>query len=458
MVTFPPNPKVDSAIQRGGYPSDDNDMAINDRLLLTEMRWWLPVVIWLLFEMVSPFLIWKGILPGSIRYLGELLLFGLAGVAIARMLLLDHFPKIVLYMLALGTIGTLVATFEGQPILATMWGLWLLFQYPMLGLYIYVMPVASSRAIRPIATACIAILAGQVCIQGIQFLAGEVPGDNLAGTFGSHGVGELGFFVFMCTAFALAKWLVVDDWKLSVFVITVGSVASALATNKMYPVALVMLVGLAALIYIVQRGALFRLIPSMIFFVAISSLFVLAYNSTVAESRGSKRIEEYFNVQTLNEALFKVEYDEATGSYHLGRGFALVYGWQRIGRDSTTRAFGFGLGARADSRSLNTSGKGLSEEVYDDTGTSILVLMQELGVVGLLSLGILCIFLCVRMLQFSIHSDNPDVTMLGYALFMLTVLWPFWLWYHRPLMFPTFSGAYWVLVGYMFAVQRQHQT
>jgi hypothetical protein len=88
------------------------------------------------------------------------------------------------------------------------------------------------------------------------------------------------------------------------------------------------------------------------------------------------------------------------GRYEFGRSYAVSYGWKSIQRDTTTFLFGMGLGARSESVSFGLVGAGLQRGYFGIfVGTSLLVMMQEMGVVGLASLAIFSAWLIITLLR-----------------------------------------------------------
>lgn len=91
----------------------------------------------LLAELFTPYLIWKRILPGAAKWLGDLFILLMIGHTLWRMLRRDRIPTGFLLIVAISIIGSVVAAFEGQQWQATAWGIWLMFKYPMVAIYSY---------------------------------------------------------------------------------------------------------------------------------------------------------------------------------------------------------------------------------------------------------------------------------------------------------------------------------
>jgi hypothetical protein len=161
----------------------------------------------LLASLLTPYLIWKGLLPAPARWVTHGALALMMAVAFARMMVTDRVPGVLWAMLGLAGFGVVVALLRGQGITATLWGLWSLFQYPLVGVYAYLLPVWPAHFPQRLRQVCLGILAAEVLVQIVQYLTGEPPGDNLAGTFGQHGVSNLVVFICLVLCLALGQWL-----------------------------------------------------------------------------------------------------------------------------------------------------------------------------------------------------------------------------------------------------------
>ncbi len=81
-------------------------------------------------DLLTPFLISNSILPGAVRWLSDLLLLSIIGVALFQMLLQDRIPGAVLLIAAITIVGCVVSIYSDQVWLATAWGWWRLFKFP----------------------------------------------------------------------------------------------------------------------------------------------------------------------------------------------------------------------------------------------------------------------------------------------------------------------------------------
>src|SRR5690606_6378846 len=98
------------------------------------------------------------------------------------------------------------------------------------------------------------------------------------------------------------------------------------------------------------------------------------------------------------------------------------------------------------SRTLGSSGAGLSGGPLGlSVGTSMLVMMQELGVVGMLVMGGFLIWAGWTLYADTRRYPDSDLLWLRYALLMFTVLWPVWLWYTTSWTIRVAMLVYWAL-------------
>jgi hypothetical protein len=407
-------------------------------------------------DLLTPFLIWKGVLPAYTRWLSHAALVTMIMAAYARMMVMDRIPGAVLALVWVSVTGIAVAVLRGQGIAATAWGWWIMFQYPLVGLYAYLQPHWPERFPRLVRTACVVILCAEVVVQIGQYLTGEPPGDNLAGTFGKHGTADLVVFIVLVLCLALGRWLASGRWKTLLLVLALGSVSSVLGEIKLFPVA-ALGAGMATMaIYIFQRRQLRKVAQYAIVMGAVVWVFFGAYNAVVLPARGTRPLEAYLDPATLAEYLGGLTPVPDTGSYygryHVGRNYALSYAWDAISRDTTTFLFGWGLGARGESRTLGTAGLALLQGSLGlTTGTSLLVMMQEMGVVGMVLLAGSILWAVLRLRTDISTNPLSDATELRYALLLFSVLWPLWLWYARVWAFRVPMLVYWAALGYVLA-------
>jgi hypothetical protein len=425
----------------------------------------LLLVLALATDLLTPFLIWKGVLPSFTRWVSHAALATMMVGAYARMLVFDRVPGVVWLIVGISAIGIGVALFEGQGVIATAWGWWIMFQYPLVGLYAYLQPHWPNRFPQRLRTFCTAILGMQVVVQVGQYLAGELPGDNLAGTFGWHGTGNLVVFISLLLCLALGQWLAHGQWKTLLWVLAMGSVSSALGEMKLFPFAVLALGIVAMVIFAFRRGQLGKLVQYAVLMGAVVWIYFGFYDAVVVPARGTKSLKAYLELQTLDKYLGGAEQGlgsgryggRYSGRYDIGRNYALTYGWKTIRRDTTTFLFGLGLGARGESRTLGTAGVGLLRgHLGLTTGTSLLVMLQELGLVGMVVLGGFILWIAMVLLKGIKRYPQSDATELRYALLLFSLLWPLYLWYSTAWIMRVPMLLYWAALGYVLSEPQRH--
>jgi hypothetical protein len=299
---------------------------------------------------------------------------------------------------------------------------------------------------------CVFLLAVESLFQVYQYLRGYVPGDQLGGTFGRNGTGNLYLFVLLVLCLGLGEWLAHRDSRPLFIAMICGMVSSTLGEMKIFlPVTLV-LSCLALGIYILQAKNLWKAIPFSFLVGIIFILFLTLYNTVIPAARqqslqsfisDTSSVVGYLNAST--------RFVEGQNTYtDIGRNYALVYGWKQISQDPITLVFGFGLGARSESSSLGIAGQGLSQgELGLSTGTSLLVLMQEQGVSGLAILIGFFVFIIVSLYREIRRQPASNANGLRYGLILFSMLWPLLLWYNTAWVARVAMLFYWGSLGYV---------
>lgn len=414
---------------------------------------WLPAVV-LLVDMFTPLLISWGLLPSAVRWLADLAVVVMMGLAIVWMLHRNHFPLPAFLLLALTVIGVIVAISEGQTITATAFGWWRMFKFPFVGLYAYLIPAWPDKFATRIVQLCVSLVVFQALVQIGQFLSGVVPGDSLAGTFGPFGVGPLIVFIMLTICLSFGVWLVTGSRTYLIVSIVFGGISSVLGEMKLYAAAVVLVAAVALPIFLLLGRRLRTLVTYMVLFAVLIASFVTLYNRFVADVRGTTRIEQYLLEDDTRDRYLNFTIDGTFGRYEFGRNFALRYGWDLIQRDGTTLLFGYGLGARAESRSLGVVGAGLQQGFYGNfVGTSALVIMQETGLVGLFVLALFIVFVSMKLLVVVSSTPNSASNSIRSGLILFTLLWPMWMWYKPSWTYGVAMVIYWTLMGYVFSQQ-----
>jgi hypothetical protein len=404
-------------------------------------------------DLVTPFLIWKGILPAYTRWISHAAVAAMILGAYARMMVYDRVPGSVWVMAWVSIVGTSVALLGGQGLSATIWGSYILFQWPLVGLYAYLERYWPQRFAQRLRTFCIAILGVELAVQIGQYLSGERPGDNLAGTLGWHGTGHLEIFILLVTCLALGQWLAQQKWTTLLWILGLGSASSVLGEMKLFPFAVLALAVVTMVIFVVRGGQLRKLAPFAVPLAVGLVFFVAAYDATISPTGGG-------SFRRILEPRFLAGYLDrservATGGkyvYDIGRNYALAYGWNEIRRDAMTFLFGMGLGARGESNTLSTAGVALLEgRLGLSTGTSLFVMMQELGLVGMAVVGGSLLWIVVTLWQGIRNDPQSEAVELRYALLLFTLLWPLWLWYGTVWYYRVPMLLYWVALGYVLS-------
>lgn len=418
-------------------------------------KWWALLLGTLLaLELLLPYVIWKARLPRLADFFTELVAGAILVLTVGLMLVRDRIPKGFLFILALSLIWGLVAYFDGQTMAATAWGWTRFFKYPVLALFAYLIPDWPDDFARWFPRFCLAVLGFEIVFQMIQIAMGEPPGDSLAGSFGYHGVGKLTIFTFFLVSLALGEWIVTRRWRLTLLVLSLGALASAMSVTKFYFIGVVFLGAAAIAIYIVRGGRARSLIVFLLGMTLIVSMAVMAFNWYAATTRNVPPLQSYLNLTSLEKYLFSTKKGEETGSYYLQRGVAIAYAWQQLQRDTETLLFGYGLGSRAYSTALGITGKSLEGDLLsinryvDETGLASF--LQEFGLVGLLVLLAFDSWVIYKLVQHSRRTEDQDLAILECGVALFTLFWPLWLWYNKAWTFGFSMALYWIALGYIF--------
>lgn len=403
-------------------------------------------------DLLTPYLIWRGILPAPFRWFSHAALALTLALAYVRMMVHDRVPLVVPAMAGITAIGAAVAILQGQGMVATAWGVWILLQYPLIGLYVYLQPSWPEQFPKLLRIFCVTILGLELLAQLAQYVGGEPPGDHLAGTFGAHGTGNLVILVLFILCLALGQGLGSGRWRTTLLVLALGSVSSVLGEMKFFPFAVVALLLLAMIVVTLRAGQLWRFLPYAVLLGLFLYGFVLAYDAVVAGPLGTAPLRTYLDPEYLN-AYLNISRSYLSGQVYqadLGRNFAVTYAWESIQEDPVTFLFGMGIGARGESRTLGTTGIGLRQSnIGLATGTSLMVMIQELGLVGILALGAFFLWLIVRLVRDLRGYSYSVTTDLRYGVLLFTVMWPMWLWYSTVWTMRVPMLLYWVALGYV---------
>ncbi len=408
-----------------------------------------------------PFLIWKGFLPSQIRWLPDLAVIVVTGVLLLRMFVFDRFPLGFWLIMGISLITITQATLQGQSIATTLWGGWRTFQLPLFAVYAYLNPHWPDEFPARLRRLCVIILAFELVIQLFQYATGEPIGDSLAGSFGYFGVSPLLMFCVITISFTLGHGVATGDWRSFMIAFVLGLGSSVFAENKIFAVASPLMVGIAAALYLILGGKLWKLMPYLGLFLAGLLLFFAAYNLLVPAA-DRRPLEQFFFDEETSENYNSHVRDAGSVNdfrvdYKIGRTFAMEYGWNFIWThpDPTVLFFGLGLGAKTESRSLGLVGIAFEQDGLGfTTGTGIMVLLEEMGLLGVVIMAFFMALLNYHLLMDMQKYKNSPTTELRVALFIFTLLWPLWLWYKPVLWYRETMLLYWIAIGYVFYARR----
>lgn len=411
-------------------------------------------------DLLTPTLIWWRILPAPVRWLSHAAIALMIAGSFARMLVADRVPGITWLMLGVSVFWGSLALLNGQGPLATAWGWWLLFQFPLAGLFAYLQPTWPERFPSMVLSFMLGVCALEAVFQAGQYLAGSLPGDAIGGTLGERGTGTLVVLLLLAVAVALGHWLSTSAWQPLAAILALGLVSSVLGEMKLYPFG-VLLLGLASLaVDAISHRRLTRMIPAVATFTLVLAGFALVYDTVIVPlSPYNKPLAAFIDPEDRTlEAYLNVSIRVNASEYDLGRNYALRYAWDAISQDPLTLLFGEGLGARGESRTFNTAGVALQGgDLGRTSGTSLMVLLQELGVVGVALVGGLLGWILLGLAaDIRRHPASPALP-LRYGLALFSLLWPVLLWYNSAWTLRVPMLIYWVLLGYVLRERPQRR-
>jgi hypothetical protein len=350
----------------------------------------------------------------------------------------------------LSLIGITMGLANGQGILPTLWGWWLVFKGPIVGLYAYYYKW-DSRFGKRIKAACFAILLVQVVAQIYLYRMGFPIGDQLGGTLGGLGTGHLALLEILIFSLFVGGWLINHEmWAL---LIISGSIvfSSILGQMKIVPFAFIGIL-LSALVLQIRRKMNIKRAVRLIANTTIVAGLFFAIFFAVAPMKQKEEYRYILNKDKLLEYLnLNIPGNERDD---IGRNLALVYAWSRINKSPLLLFFGEGLGARGESKALGTVGRAISADSLGlFSGSSLTVILGEMGVVGLLvgiGLWIGALHKIWRIISKNGRSEN---TAMAVGIYLYTLFWPLWLWYTSAWIFPAVTTLYWMIIGFLFRPQ-----
>lgn len=407
-------------------------------------------------DLFTPYLIWIGFLPAELRWGSHAALAAMILVSVFRMLVYNRIPLSFLTILFVSAFWSFVAIGHGQGLASTVWGVWLLFQFPFAYLFMVLQPEPTKRLPEYLRMFFISILGLELLFQLVQFASGVAPGDDLSGLFGRNGTGNLALFdLFACCVF-FGHWIMTRRSLSLLAVLFMSLLSSVLGEMKLFPVAVTAIGLMAVVIYAFKYRSPGKMLVYLTLIMITLFVFVSLYNMVIPEADESdSSLQSYITnpaklMNYLNQAQ---SYAKGEDVYtDIGRGYAVQLGWSSLQRDPITFLFGYGIGTRSESQALGTAGVALTTGYLGmSVGTSLLVMMQEMGVVGLALLAGF-IFWTLFTLTRDIHYDSGSpATGLRYALILFSILWPLWLWYAVTWTMRVPMLLYWFSLGYVFA-------
>ncbi len=408
------------------------------------------LIVAFVIDVLTPFFVWRGILPDSVSWVSQAAVGVAVAIVYTRMMVLHRIPGAVGPILVVSVIGATVALLGGQGLLPTLWGWWSLFKFPLVGLYAYLRPQWSEQFPQYLLKVCLAIMGFEVLFQAGQYLSGQPIGDNLAGTFGWHGVGPLLFVAIFVVCLALGQWLAEGQWKPLVVALGLGAASSVLAENKMFAIAVVLLALLAVGLAVVRGRQASRVLPFALLAGVGVLLFGVGYNQLVPRAARKPLEQILLDEDTRSYYLSGVRRSSLTETqtYHLGRNSALEYAVSQVSGDSVTLWFGYGLGGRRASQSLGTVGALLREDKFN-RGSDLVVMVQEMGLFGVIAVLGFVLWVSVVLYRDIRQGPRSPAAGLRYALLLFSLLWPLWLWYKRPMSARAAMWLYWIALGYV---------
>lgn len=408
--------------------------------------------------LLSPLLISEGMAPDVVRWIADICIALMSGLVIFRMLSFNHIPRPFWVIVFLSIVGVLAAIFTGQGIAPTIWGWWLMFQYPLVGLFCYLQPRWPKAFPRPLLVGLVSIAGFELLVQVGQFLMGVVPGDHLAGTFGDNGTGNLVLFLILVLCFSLGHWLHTRRWFMMVIALVIGILSSVLGEMKLFYLVIVLLGGVSLSIFLIFGKQRWRVVPILFLLIIMIAVFIPLYNMIIPSS-GDIPLEAYFSDSELLTKYLTFVNRSVSGEnyyYDIGRNFAVVYGWEKITSNILYLPFGYGLGARTESKSLGIIGRGLEEgDLGISSGTGMLVMIQEMGIIGMLALAGFIVAVIVRMFKQIRQYPDSHANSLRYGIILFSVFWPLWLWYNMAWNLRVPMLLYWSILGYVSGENRQ---
>jgi len=408
-------------------------------------------VISFLSDTFTPVLIWKAGLPAQFRWISHTAIALMIIIAFSKVLREGKGRQVLLFISFLTSLGMIVAMANGQGIGPTLWGWWLLFKGPFIGLYAFLFSYLSRHYEVKIIKWCFGLTIVLLIAQLIQYFGGEVPGDNLSGTLGPFGTGHLAIILVFSLSLMCGLWIAKGK-KIGVITITViGIISSVLGEVKLYfyLFPLYTLISLFILIKYKKGIKVWNATVILILITCVMWGFLKLYENVFSE-------EKLLNWDSISKTTNILRYSEEYG-WDVGRSYGTKYVWNRINKNFLTLAFGGGLGSRGESRSFNVAGLGTRSDLINYSGTSLVVILGEYGLFGITLLLIIITWVSIKLCKGAISSKNVEFAGLQFGLLIYTVFSPFLLFYNSAWVMPLPSLLYWSSLGYVLSISRRNQ-
>jgi hypothetical protein len=419
----------------------------------------LPILA-LCIDLFTPYPIWKSILPAWIRWGSHFAVACMIVVCFFRMLVFNFIPRSIWFILAVSILWAFVALGHGQGVAATVWGIWLLFQFPFVCIFLYLQPDPPKRLPGYLRKFGLIVLGMQVFAQLLQYVSGVKPGDDLSGLFGRNGTGNAVIFAILLCCVFLGYWITTKRWIELVIALVFCTISSVLGEMKLFPMAITVIGLLAIILYAYKYRAPGKMFVFLILILIILISFVYLYSIIVPNADDYSILTFITDPAKLYHYLNSADRFNREGNIYtdIGRGYAVQLGWNSLQKDPVTLLFGYGIGTRSESQTLGTAGVVLTTgDLGLSIGTSMLVMMQEMGLLGLAVLGALILWIVASLVHDIREKPNSLALELRYALLLFSVLWPVWLLYATCWTMRVPMLLYWLSLGYVLAESRISQ-
>lgn len=422
-----------------------------ERIVIPDILVLLPVLA-LTVDLLIPYLSWKGYVPSTFRWISHICIAGMIAIICFRMLVNNGIPKVFIPILCLSVLGLSTAALNHQGVTATIWGWWLMFQFPLVGIFCFLQTKWPAKVTPMIITAGCGLVLFELGVQVFQYIMGQKPGDNLAGSFGAYGTGSLVILILLVICLGFGRWIVSHNWKLIAFLLGISYGCSLLGEMKLFLFAAIAIGAVACVLYVIYNKDFVRPFIIILAIGVMGFAFLKLYSLVIPESSTLSFIGLLNNPEAFMKYLNFSDKTVVNGMYvyDMGRNRWVEYAWQSINGDITTLLFGFGLGSRSESQALGLAGSSLiTGGLGLNTGTTLVVLLQEIGLVGMTLLGLFFLWVVGSLLISIKRHPRSNLTEIRLGLILFTLFFPLWLWYNTVWILRVPMLLYWALLGYV---------